>query len=38
MKIAVYALPFFFLMLLTTAILTIFPEIALYLPQMMTAK
>jgi len=38
MKIAVYALPFFFLMILTTAILTIFPEIALYLPQMMTAK
>ncbi len=38
MKIAVYALPFFFLMLLTTAILTIFPEIALYFPQLMTAK
>ncbi len=38
MKIAVYALPFFFLMLLTTAILTIFPEIALYLPQLMTTK
>lgn len=38
MKIAGYALPFFFLMLLTTAILTIFPEIALYLPQLMTAK
>ena len=37
-KIAGFALPFFFLMLLTTAILTIFPEIALYLPQLMTAK
>ncbi len=37
-KIAKYALPFFFLMLLTTAILTIFPEIALYLPQLMTGK
>ena len=37
-NIARYALPFFFLMLLTTAILTIFPEIALYLPQLMTAK
>ncbi len=38
MKIAGYALPFFFLMLLTTAILTIFPEIALYLPKLMAAK
>ena len=38
MKIARYALPFFFLMILTTAILTIFPEIALYLPQLMTTK
>jgi C4-dicarboxylate transporter DctM subunit len=38
MKIAGYALPFFFLMLLTTAILTIFPEIALYLPQLMVSK
>ena len=37
-KIARYALPFFFLMLLTTAILTIFPEIALYLPRLMIAK
>lgn len=37
-KIAGYALPFFFLLLLTTAILTIFPEIALYLPQLMTNK
>lgn len=38
MRIAVYALPFFFLMLLTTAILTIFPEIALYLPELMVTK
>jgi C4-dicarboxylate transporter, DctM subunit len=38
MKIAGYAMPFFFLMLLTTAILTVFPEIALYLPQLMVAK
>lgn len=37
-KIARYALPFFFLMLLTTVILTIFPEIALYLPNLMAAK
>ncbi len=37
-QIAKYALPFFFLMLLTTAILTLFPEIALYLPRLMTAK
>jgi C4-dicarboxylate transporter, DctM subunit len=38
MRIAVYALPFFFLMLLTTAIITAFPQIALYLPELMTAK
>jgi C4-dicarboxylate transporter DctM subunit len=37
-KIARYALPFFFLMLLTTAILTIFPDIALFLPNLMTTK
>lgn len=37
-KIAGYALPFFFLMLLTTVILTIFPEIALYLPKLMAAN
>jgi len=37
-QIARYALPFFFLMLLTTAILTIFPDIALYLPNLMTTK
>ncbi len=38
MKIARYALPFFFLMLLTTAILTVFPQIALYLPELMVTK
>jgi tripartite ATP-independent transporter DctM subunit len=37
-RIARYAFPFFLLMLLTTAILTIFPEIALYLPNLMTVK
>jgi TRAP-type C4-dicarboxylate transport system permease large subunit len=37
-KIARYALPFFFLMLFTTAIITIFPQIALFLPDLMTAK
>ncbi len=34
-EIAIYALPFFFLMVLTTAIITVFPEIALYLPRLM---
>ena len=38
MKVAVYALPFFFLMLFTTVILTVYPEIVLYLPQLMTVK
>lgn len=38
MRIAVYALPFFFLMLLTTVIITAFPQIALYLPGLMTGK
>ena len=38
MTIARYAMPFFFLMLLTTAILTIFPEIALYLPTLMATN
>ena len=38
MKIARYALPFFFLMLLTTAIITIFPDIALVLPRLMVGK
>ncbi|MDJ0781269.1 MAG: TRAP transporter large permease subunit [Desulfosarcinaceae bacterium] len=37
-SIAQYALPFFFLMLLTTAIITLFPQIVLILPQLMTAK
>ena len=37
-QIARYALPFFFLMLLTTAILTVFPNIALFLPNLMTVK
>ena len=37
-KIARYALPFFFLMLLTTAIITVFPQIALFLPNLMTVK
>ncbi len=37
-KIARFALPFFFLMLLTTAILTVFPNIALYLPELMVTK
>ena len=37
-QIAKYALPFFFLMLLTTAIITLFPEIALFLPNLMTVK
>ena len=35
-EIAVYALPFFFLMVLTTVIITIFPEIVLYLPRLMS--
>ncbi len=37
-KVARYAMPFFFLMLLTTAIITVFPEIALYLPKLMIGK
>ncbi len=37
-RIARHAFPFFLLMLLTTAILTVFPEIALYLPNLMTVK
>jgi tripartite ATP-independent transporter DctM subunit len=37
-QVAKYALPFFFLMLLTTAILTLFPDIALFLPNLMTVK
>ncbi len=35
LNIARYALPFFFLMLFTTAIITVFPQIALFLPQLM---
>ncbi len=38
LTIAKHALPFFFLMLFTTAILTVFPEIALFLPKLMTVK
>jgi len=38
MQIAKYAFPFFLLMVLTTAIVTVFPEIALFLPKLMTAK
>jgi len=38
MRIARHALPFFFLMLLTTAIITIFPKITLFLPELMTVK
>jgi len=38
LNIAKYAFPFFLLMLLTTAILTIFPEIALILPKLMVGK
>jgi C4-dicarboxylate transporter, DctM subunit len=37
-RIARQALPFFFLMLLTTAIITVFPDIALFLPKLMTVK
>jgi TRAP-type C4-dicarboxylate transport system permease large subunit len=38
MRIARYAFPFFILMLVTTVIVTVFPEIALFLPKLMTAK
>lgn len=37
-NIARYALPFFFLMLFTTAIITVFPQIALFLPQLMIGQ
>ncbi|MBT8356639.1 MAG: TRAP transporter large permease subunit, partial [Deltaproteobacteria bacterium] len=37
-QIAKYAFPFFLLMLFTTAILTVFPEIALVLPKLMVGK
>ena len=36
MKIANYAFPFFLLMLLTTALVTVFPQIALFLPNLMS--
>jgi C4-dicarboxylate transporter DctM subunit len=38
MTIAKYAMPFFMLMLFTTAVITMFPEIVLYLPQIMAGK
>ena len=38
LNIAKYAFPFFLLMLFTTAIITIFPEIALILPKLMVGK
>ena len=38
MRIARHALPFFFLMLLTTTVITIFPEIVLYLPKLMVGS
>jgi tripartite ATP-independent transporter DctM subunit len=37
-QIARHALPFFFLMLITTAIITLFPQITLLLPELMAAK
>ena len=37
-QVAKYALPFFFLMILTTAILTLYPEIVLFLPKLMVGK
>lgn len=36
LRIAMYALPFFFLLLLAIVLLTAFPDIVLYLPQLMT--
>jgi len=38
MRIAKHAFPFFLLMLLTTAILTVFPQIAMFLPELMVGK
>ena len=38
LKIAAYALPFFFLLLIAIVLLTVFPEIATWLPQLMTQK
>ncbi|MHB2266534.1 TRAP transporter large permease [Aliihoeflea sp. PC F10.4] len=37
-EIALYALPFFFILVLATAILTVFPEIALWLPGTMMSN
>ncbi len=37
-KIAQHAFPFFLLMLLATVIITVFPEIALFLPRLMVGK
>ncbi len=38
MRIAKYAMPFFLLMLFTTAIITAFPDIALFIPNLMAGK
>lgn len=38
MKIAKYAMPFFLLMLFTTAVITLFPDIALFIPQLMAGR
>jgi tripartite ATP-independent transporter DctM subunit len=38
LKIAGYALPFFFLLLIAIVLLTIFPQIATWLPELMTRK
>ncbi|MYB35444.1 MAG: TRAP transporter large permease subunit, partial [Gammaproteobacteria bacterium] len=37
MRVALYAAPFFFIMCLGAAILTVFPEIALFLPELLYA-
>jgi len=38
LKIAGYALPFFFLLLIAIVLLTVFPQIATWLPELMTRK
>jgi TRAP-type C4-dicarboxylate transport system permease large subunit len=38
LKIARYAFPFFLIMCLATVLLTVFPEIVLFLPQYMVVK
>ena len=38
LKIAGYAMPFFFLLLTAIVLLTVFPQIATWLPELMTAK